>query len=186
MARAGVLSLHPWEPCHFTVKKDTGAVATLLIVWWDTQRARTLRLAARSLSQKKLLFLLRGCTNCLSWNWMLQGAQEGLQKQFSASWKRVLSSCSHNLDFKTTGEKPEKVISEENSYAVDLYSFGTKAYLFILHLIWNDFGSWQVWEKTSECITSLSKVWGNPDLSTWTSCPSRQTGEKNSGKWVPT
>jgi hypothetical protein len=51
--------------------------------------------------------------------------------------------------------KPEEVLSEDNAFAVDLYSFGAKTYLSILNLNDDQFWSTEVWEKSSECITSL-------------------------------
>ena len=43
--------------------------------------------------------------------------------------------------------KPEEVLPEDNVFAVDLYSFGSKTYLSILNLKDDKFWSTEVWKK---------------------------------------
>ena len=57
--------------------------------------------------------------------------------------------------------KPEEVLPEDNAFAADLYSFGAKMYLSVLNLKDDHFWSIEVWEKSSECITSLISVWAD-------------------------
>jgi len=99
---------------------------------------------------------------------MLAGAEEAgfTWPLISEDLEEFLTDCGCSLAKKNRRKKmkwgkPEGVLPEDNAFAVDLYSFGGKTYLSILNLKDDQFCSKEVWEKSSECITSLRSAWAD-------------------------
>ena len=79
--------------------------------------------------------------------------------------------------------KPEALLPDETSYALDLYTYAGKIYLSILHLKSESLWSLEVPEKTAEVITDLLVVWAESlglDLSELTFLTDREDSLPNS------